>query len=65
MNEVDISEQKLLEEMPAVLHALLKDHSRTDFERKKAESEGRALPDDFQRNIIWGTDNYREFDDAA
>ena len=62
MNEVDISEQDLLEEMPAVLHALLKDHSRTDFERKKAESEGRALPDDFQRNIIWGTDNYREFD---
>lgn len=61
MNEVDISEQELLEKHPAVLHALLKDHTRTAFERDRAVREGRTPDDGFQRNIVWGTDNYAGF----
>lgn len=58
-NEVDVSEQRLLDEHPAVLRALLKDHTRTAYEKKQAEEEGRKVDDAFQRNIVWGTDNYR------
>ena len=32
MNEVDVSEQELLEKCPEVLWALLKDHARTAYE---------------------------------
>lgn len=59
MNEVDVSEQDLLERHPDVLRALLKDHTRTTYEVEKAKQEGRKPAKD-QWNIIWGTDNYRE-----
>lgn len=57
MNEVDISEQKLFDECRDVLHALLKDHTRTAHELAKAERDGRPAEKD-QWNIIWGTSNY-------
>ncbi len=57
MNEVDISEQELLEKCPEVLRALLKDHTRTAYEVEKAKKEGRQPAKD-QWNIIWGTNNY-------
>lgn len=59
-NEVDISEHKLLQERPEVLRALLKDHTRTAYEREKLEARGEKVPDDRQWNIIWGTDSYWE-----
>ncbi len=57
MNEVDVSEQELLEKCPEVLRALLKDHTRTAYEVEKAKKEGRQPARD-QWNIIWGTNNY-------
>ena len=56
MNEVDVSEQELLEKCPEVLRALLKDHTRTAYEVEKAKKEGRQPAKD-QWNIIWGTNN--------
>lgn len=57
MNEVDVSEQELLEKYPELLRALLKDHTRTAYEVEKAKKEGRQPAKD-QWNIIWGTNNY-------
>ena len=57
MNEVDVSEQDLLERHPDVLRALLKDHTRTAYEVENAEKEGRKPAKD-QWNIIWGTNAY-------
>ena len=57
MNEVDVSEQELLEKCPEVLQALLKDHTRTAYEVEKAKKVGRPPAKD-QWNIIWGTNNY-------
>lgn len=58
VNEVDISEQELLEKRPDVLRALLKDHTRTAHEIAKAQKEGRQPAKD-QWNIIWGTNSYQ------
>lgn len=58
-NDVDISEQELFEKCPEVLRALLKDHTRTEYEIEKAKKEGREVADGQQWNIIWGTENYQ------
>ena len=57
MNEVDVSEQELLEKYPEVLRALLKDHTRTAYEMEKSV-KARRKPTKDQWNIIWGTNNY-------
>lgn len=64
MNEVDINEQELFEKYPVVLRALLKDQTRTADKCREMERDGAPVPDDFQRNIIWATDNYAEKGDG-
>lgn len=58
MDDVDISEQKLLEKCPDALCVLLKDHSRTRHAIDMMSKDGRKAGKDFQQNIIWGTNNY-------
>lgn len=60
--DVDISEELLRKKYPDVLHALLKDHTRTAHEIETAQREGRK-PEKDQWNIIWGTDNYAHLDE--
>ena len=58
MNEVDISEQELLEKYPSVLRELLVDRTRTAHDISKMRRDGVSVPHDFQRNIIWATSSY-------
>jgi len=55
--EADVSEQDLWEKCPQVLHALLKDHTRTAYETDRAK-ESSIQPSKDQWNIIWATRCY-------
>ena len=59
-DEVDINEHELLLKKPMVLKALLKDHTRTAYEKKKCEKAGEKVQEDRQWNIVWATNNYTE-----
>lgn len=59
-DEVDINEHELLLKKPMVLKALLKDHTRTAYEKKKCEKVGEKVSDVKQWNIVWATNNYTE-----